>query len=343
MKKLPISFVQDLKNREFYVLISSIVQLLLETEVESSTLAKATRKLQNRESKLLLLKETKPKHYLTPKISERVTNRTEYLACLRLKIEAALLSPIPEERVAGKRLKLWIDPYKSYLFRPSIGVQGQLVEYLQYDRHKSEDVQRYTHLLNLDHIMDTLTETTRQIKALVKARIKDITHRSVNGKEVREEAYKDLQLILSVMQSIYNLTDSDEEKEQVTKLNDVINHILTEYRRELRSRITKNKNRSKKEKQIDEGLVDNEQSDQVDALIEKSEVNNPDGTKVNSLNAIASASEVDKKVLSASTDHSSTNSHSSHKHTPSTSSSNENWARNGNAELLDDSGEKVLT
>lgn len=87
-----------------------------------------------------MLKETKPRHYLTPKITEKVKNRTEYLNCLRLKIEAALLSPIPKERVAGKRLMLWIDPYKTDLFRPSVGVQGQLVEFLQYDQYNGEDV-----------------------------------------------------------------------------------------------------------------------------------------------------------------------------------------------------------
>ncbi|NLZ94883.1 MAG: hypothetical protein GX921_03540, partial [Bacteroidales bacterium] len=123
MEKIHVSFIKDLRNREFSHLISDVSEISAESKCKNSSFIKATNNLQSHYKKLLQLKDTKPSHYLTEVINKKVRNRTEYLACLRMRIRAALLSPIPEERIAAKRLKFWIDRYKKELFKPSLTVQ----------------------------------------------------------------------------------------------------------------------------------------------------------------------------------------------------------------------------
>lgn len=110
MKKMHVSFVKDLRNREFSLLIDNIAELFAESKSENQSLKKATENLQSHDNKLLQLKDTKPRHYLTKIIKEKVDNRTEYLVCLRMRIEAALFSPIPQERVAAERLMVLDRP-----------------------------------------------------------------------------------------------------------------------------------------------------------------------------------------------------------------------------------------
>lgn len=264
MEKIHVSFIKDLRNREFSELIRNLGDLFAKIESENSSLIKATKRLQSHKKELLKLKDTKPRHYLTRIINEKVNNRTEYLSCLRMRIEAALMSPLPEERVAAEKLMYWIDPYRKALFKPSIRVQGQLVEFLKHDRKESSDIQRFTTLLNLDQLFEILVNITEEINSLITERVRDKTRRSINGKEVREIAYHDLQVILGVLKAIYNLSDSTEEKEKMAELSGEINEHLTGFRRELRSRNTKRSN--KKEVEVAEKELISVESDEGESL-----------------------------------------------------------------------------
>ena len=204
MEKMHVSFVKDLRNREFSLLIDSTAELVAVKMSENESLKKATENLQSHNKKLLQLKDTKPRHYLTRIIKEKVDNRTEYLVGLRMRIESALLSPIPQERVAAERLMYWIDPYKKVLFKPSLAVQTQAVEFLNLDKNENTTIQEHTALLNLDYILDEVVSETEEIKRLVTARGKDKALGATNGKKVRAAAYYDLRVILDAMRTIYN-------------------------------------------------------------------------------------------------------------------------------------------
>lgn len=255
MEKMHVSFSKDLRNYEFSLLISNIGNLIAKSESENSSLQKAATNLQSHQGKLLQLKDTKPSHYLTEVINKKVHNRTEYLIYLRYRIEGALKSPFPQERVAAKRLMCWIDPYRKELFKPSIRLQGVAVKFLKHDRDKSADIQKFIGVLNLDSLLDILVDITTEIKSLVAKRVKDKTRRAVDGKEVRGAAYHDLQVLISVMNGVYNLSDSTQERSQIATLSSEINEYLTEFRRELRSRTTKSKNKREIEVAVKELIV----------------------------------------------------------------------------------------
>ena len=243
MEKIHVSFVKDLRNREFSLLIDTVAEIVAESTSENKSLKKVTEKLQSHDKKLLQLKDTKPRHYLTRIIKEKVDNRTDYLVCLRMRIESSLLSPIAQERVAAERLLYWIDPYRKALFRPSLGVQTQAVQFLNLDKSKDATIQEHTALLNLDYILDIVVDETEQIKSLVTARGKDKALRAINGKNVRAAAYFDLRVLLDVMRTIYNLSSNKQEVEEIIWLSELINESLTRFRRELRSRNTKRSNK----------------------------------------------------------------------------------------------------
>ena len=243
MEKMHVSFIKDLRNYEFSLLISNIGNLIAKSESENSSLQKAATNLQSHHNELLQLKDTKPSHYLTEVINKKVHNRTEHLIYLRYRIEGALKSPFPQERVAAKRLMYWIDPYRKELFKPSIRLQGVAVKFLKHDRDKSADIQKFIRVLNLDSLLDILVDITTEIKSLVAKRVKDKTRRAVDSKEVRGAAYHDLKVLISVMNGVYNLSDSTQERDQIATLSSEINEYLTEFRRELRSRTTKSKNK----------------------------------------------------------------------------------------------------
>lgn len=266
MEKIHVSFVKDLRNREFSLLIDNTAELLANSKSENESLKKATRNLQSHHKKLLQLKDTKPRHYLTRIIKEKVQKRTDCLVCLRMRIESSLLSPIPQERIAAERLLYWIDPYRKVLFKPSIQVQTQAVEFLNLDKSKSTTIQEHTALLNIDYLLDVAIDETEEIKKLVTERGKDKADRAIKGKEVRAAAYYDLRVLLDVMRTIYNLSNNKQEVEEMVWLSQLMNEILKRFRRELRSRNTKRSNKKEIDMGVEE-LIGNEADNGVDMMI----------------------------------------------------------------------------
>ena len=266
MEKIHVSFVKDLRNREFSLLINTIAETLAKSKSENKSLKKATKNLQSHNKKLLKLKDTKPRHHLTRIIKEKVQKRTDCLVCLRMRIESSLLSPIAQERIAAERLMYWIDPYRKVLFKPSIQVQTQAVEFLNLDRSESTIIQEHASLLNIDYLLDVAIDETEDIKSYVTERGKDKADKAINGKNVRAAAYYDLRVLLEAMKTIYNLSSNTQEAEEMVRLSALINEILKSFRRELRSRNTKRSNK----KEIDMGvekLIGNEADNSVDVMI----------------------------------------------------------------------------
>lgn len=255
MQKMHISFIKDLKNAEFYELFVYLDLILDAKESKDNQLKQVVGRIKNHRNKLGLLRDTKPRHHLTGIINTKVRNRTEYLACLRMKIEADLLSPIPEMRVAANRLKLWMKPYRKDIHKPTITTQGQLVGFLMHDREKESDIKACTSLLNLDRLLEIIANTTDEIYRLFSERSKDKNQQSVSSKELREAAYKDLQLLVAVMEVSYLMGKDEEEKERVAKLSKAVVGILKSFHTPLKSRNTKSRNKKEISEAIEQ-LID---------------------------------------------------------------------------------------
>lgn len=294
MEKMHISFIKDLKNSEFYSLFDSLKSLLDENVSNNVSLVQAAERIKNHREKLILLRNTKLRHHLTQIINTKVHNRTEYLACLRMKIEANLLSHKLEERIAAERLKLWIRPYKKDIFKPTIIDQGQLVKFLMTDRKQNAKIQEFTALLDLDELLETIMNLTTEINQLFIKRVEDRNRKAVNGKEVREAAYKDFQLLIYAMELSYNLTNDNEEKEQITKLSLLINEFLKERHTELKSRNTKRKNKNKIDASVKELIKGEEEQMNIPTEAINNELTTDETHKAKTFNKMILTPEVGK-------------------------------------------------
>ena len=256
MKKMHISFIKDLRNAGFAELFNSLAILIEKEETTNVSFLMAVERIKSHRRKLILLRNTKLRHHLTPEINQKVSNRTEYLACLRMNIEADLLSPKPERRIAAARLKLWLRPYRKDIHKPGVLTQGQIVKFLMSDRDEQPAIQKASTLLDLDELLEIIMTTTTEIDRDFIERNRDITYRSINGKEVRETAYKDLQLLINVMEVSYSFSTNEAEKEQLVRLSGVINEYLKNFRTEFKSRNTKRKNKKVADAAVKELISD---------------------------------------------------------------------------------------
>lgn len=243
MENIHIRFMKNLRNIEFGELFDIISEDLVARNVEIPLVKAAIEKLKPHRKELLRMNNKKLKHPLTQLIQKQVNNRTEYLACLRLTVDAKMLSHKSEERAAAAILVLWLSPYKEEIYVPTIHTQSRMVEDLMNDRKESSEIQQATALLNLDELLEVIAQTSDEIRInhLLRLNEKDIYN--VNGFELRNAAYKDLKVLLNVLVTCYNLCPDDVEREQLVELSARINDNLKDFRTLLRSRITKRKNK----------------------------------------------------------------------------------------------------
>ena len=148
-----------------------------------------------------------------------------------------------------------MKPYRKDIHKPTITTQGQLVEFLMHDRGKEADIKACTSLLNLDRLLEIIVNTTNEIYRLFSERLKDINQQSVSSKELREAAYKDLQLLVVVIEVSYLMGKDEEEKERVAKLSKAVVGILKSFHTPLKSRNTKSKNKKEISEAIEQ-LID---------------------------------------------------------------------------------------
>lgn len=252
MEKVHMSFMKELRNISFFALFELLIKRVDAEKTENATLKKATERMKKHNKELTLLRETKPRHPLTQVITKKVRNRTEYLACLRLKVDANLLSHKPDERIAAERLKIWLHRYKKDLYAPSIDSQGELVKFMMDERANHVDILNATKLLQLDELLEAIMEITVDIDRIYMERLKDKNYKSVKGQEIRAAAYNDLQLLIQVIEVSYNLSADELEKVKLKRLNKEIIGYLRSFNTQLKSRRTKTKNKKELAETVNE-------------------------------------------------------------------------------------------
>ena len=243
MEKMHISFIKDLRNIEFLALVQLLVMVLDSNKIDNINLKEATDRIKKQKKGLLLLRNTKLRHPLTRVINQKVNTRTEYLKCLRMKVDADIFSPKPEKRIAAERLKLWLRGYKKSLYAQSIHSQGQMVGFMKHERAEKSDIQNAVTLLDLDELLKDIEDITSEIDKFFKKRVQDKNYKSVKGQEIRGAAYEDLQLLIDTMAVSYRRSVSEMEKEQLTNLSEEINDQLIKMHAKLKSRNTRNNNK----------------------------------------------------------------------------------------------------
>ena len=254
MEKMYISFLKDLKNPEFHELFSQIDARLDDENFENSPLQELAKKIKHHNKQLLLLKHAKPGHPLTAVINEKIRTRTEYLAFLRMTVDANMLTYIPENRVAAAKLKFWLSNYKKDLYRSSYSMQTGIIMSMMQDRKQEPYVKEAIAQLQLDGLMDAILQITEDINKDRDQRLREKVYNTSVVAGLRENAYKDLQMLVQALPIFHSLAD-DQEKERLSRLSRGINIRLTSFRTVLRSRRTKSKNKRELDTAVEQ-LID---------------------------------------------------------------------------------------
>ena len=270
MEKIHISFMKDLFNIEFGGLYKLIAEVKLWDNIDNPSLKQIRAIIKEQSKELVLLRNMKLRHPLTEEIQEKMRTRNEYLRCLRMRIEAAMLSHRPEERIAAKRLILWMRSYRKEIYTPNTLSQATLVQFLLLDREFYPDVQQATTLLGLDELINVITELVEEIRVIVLKRNKDKLGKSVESKALRKVAFENLKLMINAFEFADRLSSSETEKTQIEALVRLINCHLKEVHTTLKSRITKRKNKKEREKEavvaVNEIINDSNEIVQIELL-----------------------------------------------------------------------------
>ena len=245
METMHIGFMKDLRNIEFQELFYIISHSLSNQEFDNHLLTAAQKRISLHNKELAKMKSKKLRHPLTQVIEEQVHNRTKYLACLRMKVDASILSPDPQEVIAAELLQLWLAPYKKELYPPTINTQNRIVNDLMDDRDLNLEIQEAITLLHLDKLLQTIEEITEQVRKNLLIRLNEKDMYVVNGQEIRKAAYADLKLFIEMLQTIYKLSSDDAEKELLADISSTMNVKFKDFHTILKIRTTKTKNKKK--------------------------------------------------------------------------------------------------
>ena len=259
MEKIHIRFMKDLRNIEFEELFDLIYTSVVTLKIDEPSITTAIERIELHRKELLRMNHKKLKHPLTQPIQKQVNSRTEYLACLRMMVDAKMLSHKPAERIAAKRLMLWLHPYKNSIYAPTIHKQSRMVKDLMEDRKQSKEIKQATALLDIDELLEAIVNISSRIELNYLKRLDEKSMYNVDGLAIRNAAYKDLKVLVSVLEVSYNLCVDDEQREQLVEMSILINGCLKDFRTLVRSRDTKRKNKRDVESAVQELIHDSSQ------------------------------------------------------------------------------------
>lgn len=259
-----MGFMKDLRNIEFGELFDIVCNIIAAERIEIPTLTTAWELMVPHSSKLKLMKNQKLTHPLTPVIRKQVNTRTEYLACLRMTVDAKMMSHKLEERVAASHLQYWLKSYKEDIYAPSIFKQSRMVKNLMTDWEADAGVKDATALLDLDELLDEIVKVTAEINDNYLTRLNERDAYVVNGQSIRKAAYKDLQVFVVVLEASYNICASEEQREQIVALSLNLSESLKEFHAVLKSRNTKRRNKKELSAAVKE-LIDTDLKDSKEA------------------------------------------------------------------------------
>lgn len=264
MQKVHINFMKDLRNIEFEELFGIISSVVAIENIGLPTLTIAIDQLQQHTQELSKMNYQKIRHPLTPIIREQVNTRSQYLICLRMTIDAKMMGHKHEQRLAAQCLQSWLKSCKEDIYSPTISKQSRMVDNLIADRKESADIKEATALLDLDDLLSEIVELTANIRRNQLARVNDKDIYEVDGQALRKAAYKDLKILINVLESNYYIGANEEQRNQLAALNDVLNESLKDFRTLLKSKRTKRKNKIESataKKELIESKVENNQQE----------------------------------------------------------------------------------
>lgn len=244
MEQLHVSFMRDLRNIDFERIYNLLIQEMdNSTQVNIPYIQYAYAKIKPHLNKFDALKK-RSKNKLCLLNEELTRTRTDYLISLRLRVKSYMRAHIPEQRVAADRIYFILKEYGKKYYVPNIISQTALVDDIALHINECDDFKEAFDLLGLKDLMDVIIEMTEEIMTNYGKSIHENQSRKHRNSGVRDAAYKDMKVLIDVMNSTYSLNQmSKEEKDELQALMSRIDGIFATFRTPLRERKTKRKNK----------------------------------------------------------------------------------------------------
>ena len=245
MKKLHISFLQRIDNKQFQTIYSYFLEYMENREFEDPTFITLLKRMQGHKDDVGDLINIIEKYNETEKIGELTRLRTDYFISLRLEIKAKRLSYVPQMRIVAERLYAWLNNFKKRPYIQSIIAQHIVVGEMLHDRIVDSSLREDITSLNLDGLIDAIDEVTQQIEENLALREKEKILRLKKGKEIRNGAYDELKTLTDYIESQLRIVPVNKEESEYYNIILDLHPKLKAAHTILKSRITRNKNKRK--------------------------------------------------------------------------------------------------
>lgn len=254
-----ISYLNKLRNQTFPVAYASILSTLEESVITEEYLTECLELANAKQDELGFLENKRAKHPLTKIISELIKDRHDYFLSLKGSVTNALKSPIQANREAAKLLAAWLERYQEYLKTPRMYEQTNLMNQLNQDIERYDNISEGMATLNQVEVFDSIKLITREIQQKLRERSKDRQSQTRMVNVLRREALEALKTLMNALDMAIKL-NSENSTIYLGYWNEIV-RTLDEFNAKALSRRTRKRNTAEKNEQPVDTEVDGEMDD----------------------------------------------------------------------------------
>lgn len=200
MQQFKLSRLALLKNDEHAMLIEQVCRILDDHPVDDGHVRRAAEKVKSHLDALKGIKCRSGKHALTPVLAELAEKRRRALISLKMRVKAALWSPLSEENEPARVLKFWLDKQGERPVNGSCMARTRCVDEMLKEAVCDAAVGEALTALNLMPLADYLRRTNEAFKAAFMQRNEEWARsEKPDSRAVRKAADKDVKLLMNVL------------------------------------------------------------------------------------------------------------------------------------------------
>jgi hypothetical protein len=200
MQQFKLSRLALLKNDEHAMLIEQVCRILDDHPVDDGHVTKAAEKVKSHLDALKGITCRSGKHALTPVLAELAEKRRRALISLKMRVKAALWSPLSEENEPARVLKFRLDKQGERPVNGSCMARTRCVDEMLKEAVCDAAVGEALTALNLMPLADFLRETNEAFKAAFMQRNEEwAREEKPDSRALRKAADKDVKLLMNVL------------------------------------------------------------------------------------------------------------------------------------------------
>ncbi len=200
MQQFKLSRLALLKNDEHAMLIEQVCRILDDHPVDDGHVRRAAEKVKSHLDALKGITCRSGKHALTPVLAELAEKRRRALISLKMRVKAALWSPLSEENEPARVLKFRLDKQGERPVNGSCMARTRCVDEMLQEAVCDAAVGEALAALNLMPLADYLRETNEAFKAAFMQRNEEwAREEKPDSRALRKAADKDVKLLMNVL------------------------------------------------------------------------------------------------------------------------------------------------